>query len=129
MNRFFHREFLAQPDDDSTSASIIARVAQTESDYLSAGVLLSDGYEKAMISFTAFKEEEVDDMVRRANTLAEIMTNFAKAVKTEAADVKKAIGKRKQETDNIVAATPRTGGRDGTGPHGKGLGPGKGKGC
>jgi len=95
-NRFFHREFFAKSDDDSSNASVIARVAKSGSDYMSAGLLLSNGYETLHLSFSGFQEDEVDEMVRQADLLAQTVAGFAKALKAEAMDVKKAI---KQRTD------------------------------
>lgn len=96
-NRYFHREFLAQSNDDSSSASIVARVSQTQSDYLSAGLLLSDGYDNLHLSFSAFREDEAEDMVRRADMLASIFSDFAKALKAEVGDVKKKMKEREKE--------------------------------
>lgn len=92
-NRYFHREFLAKPDDDSSSAAVMARVSKTESDWVSASLVLTNDHENLFLSFSAFKEEEVDEMVRRARNLAIVVSDFAKALEAEAKDVKKEMKK------------------------------------
>jgi hypothetical protein len=95
-NRYFHRTFLAEPSDDSSSGSIVARVAESGDDYLSASLHFSDGFDTITYSLHGFSEEEVTEAVRRAETLAAIVGDFAKALKEEAKTVSKALKQREK---------------------------------
>jgi hypothetical protein len=92
-HRYFHRQFLADPEDDSTNAAVTARVANTDVEfpYLGAFVILSDGYDSVHLSFSASTKEEVDKSVQRAQLLKQIINKFADAVVAEGKVAKKSM--------------------------------------
>ena len=95
--KFFHREFLAKPDEADDSSSVIARVNSSDKDYpyLGAGLRFADQYDYIHLSFYGGEEEEIDAAVSRAKKLKDIVDKFYVALEAEAKVVKKSLKENK----------------------------------
>ena len=106
MSKFFHREFLAETDDENSSESITARVSEVvkedrrvseivkEDSRLSAFLVVNDGDARAWLSFNGSDKETIEKCLLRGKKLYEIIKGFYTALESEG---KQALKNLKQE--------------------------------
>lgn len=88
-HRYFKREFLAKPDDDSNGTAVIARVSnhsESDMDWLSAALTLGSIGEfdsHFFISFYGSDPSELKEAVRQIEMLKKVITEFSDAVAAE----------------------------------------------
>ena len=95
--KFFHREFLAQPDDQNDDgAFVLARVREADADGASATIRINDGYGEAVLSFYLWGGKERDELdkdeagktLEKFAKFKSIMINFLDEAETQLKKVK-----------------------------------------
>jgi len=98
-DKYFNREFLANPDDENDSSFVITRVLSTD-EFFMASLLLNDGFGEAKINTYLFLDDSADSVAyaeEKGIKLRKIFDNFMKAYDKHIAEFKKKVTNKQKD--------------------------------